>query len=102
MRGLVSGGVEFRHTSMASLANWLTPNMPALHPLTDRPVIDKTGLTSFFDFTLLWTPDGVAPLPEVNAPSLPTALEQQLGLRFVPTKIAVDALVVDYAEKPVN
>lgn len=46
-----------------------------------RPVIDKTGLTGRYDIEVRWTPESApldlpppAPIPEVDGPSLYTAL----------------------------
>jgi uncharacterized protein (TIGR03435 family) len=77
----------------------------------DRPVVDQTGLTGKYDFTLDWTPDesqfggrgGQAPPPADNAevpPDLYTAIQQQLGLKLESTKAPVDVLVIDRVEKP--
>ena len=64
----------------------------------DRPVLDHTGLTDRYDFKLSWTPDesqfialGVKITPpttdEPNAPpSLSTAMQEQLGLKWKPPK----------------
>lgn len=73
----------------------------------DRPVVDKTGLTGKYDFDLEWAQDesqfggdvGAAPT-DANAAPLFTAIQQQLGLRLVATRGAVDALIVDKAERP--
>lgn len=77
----------------------------------DRPVIDQTGVTGRWDFTLDWTPDefqftsmGNANLPpqpkdEVH-PDLYTAIQQQLGLKLEPTKAQTEVLVIDKVEKP--
>jgi uncharacterized protein (TIGR03435 family) len=77
----------------------------------DRPVVDQTGLTGRFDFTLNWTPDesqfgGMGlkvPPPSDKAdapPPLFTAIQEQLGLKLVPTKAMVDVMVIDKVEKP--
>jgi uncharacterized protein (TIGR03435 family) len=57
-----------------------------------QPVIDKTGLTGDYDFKLAWD--------EVNGPSLSTALQEQLGLKFESEKVPVTVLVVESAQKP--
>ena len=72
-----------------------------------RPVIDQTGLTGYFDFTLSFQP--VLP-PDASADSLPpelrdlptifTALRDQLGLRLTPTKGTFENLVIDGVERP--
>lgn len=65
---------------------------------THRPVLDETGLTGDFDFTLSWAPNPDAP-NAVGIPDLYTALQQQLGLRLESKKGPVEILVVDHAEK---
>ena len=97
----------------------LHPQMPmsVLATLLSRferqVVIDMTGLTGPFSVDLQWTPDafrnrvsqdGAAPLVNgqpvnVDGLSLPTALQEQLGLRLESRKGSVDVLVVDHAEK---
>jgi uncharacterized protein (TIGR03435 family) len=56
------------------------------------PVIDKTGLTGEYDFTLSWDDNA--------GPELTTALQEQLGLRFETQKVPVTTFVVDSAKKP--
>jgi uncharacterized protein (TIGR03435 family) len=81
-----------------------------------REVVNRTGLTGKYDFTLQWTPDEVetaiiarntgqqipdtASQPESSGPSIFQAVEQQLGLKLVPTKGAVDVIVIDHIERP--
>jgi uncharacterized protein (TIGR03435 family) len=67
-----------------------------------RPVLDRTGLAGNYNFELTWTPD-VAPCSDStdnNAPSIFTALREQLGLRLDSIKGPVDTIVVDRAERP--
>jgi uncharacterized protein (TIGR03435 family) len=76
----------------------------------DRPVVDHTGLSGRWDFTLTWTPDEtqfaslgvhIPPPPDsAAAPALFTAIQQQLGLKLESTKERVDVLVIDRVEKP--
>ena len=67
-----------------------------------RPVLDRTGLTGNFDVDLSYTPDN--PAVDVttpsNAPSLTTAIREQLGLRLEPSKAPVDVLVIDRVKPP--
>jgi uncharacterized protein (TIGR03435 family) len=68
-----------------------------------RLVVDKTGLTGKYDFTLKWTPDmGLgADSPSADAgPTLFTALQDELGLRLQPTKAPVDVIVIDHVDLP--
>jgi uncharacterized protein (TIGR03435 family) len=68
-----------------------------------RMIIDKTGLTGKkFDFELKWAPDDRRDAANAAdaAPSLFTALEEQLGLKLVPSKAPVEVLVIDHMEKP--
>jgi uncharacterized protein (TIGR03435 family) len=78
----------------------------------DKPVVDQTGLTERYDFTLNWTPDQSqfasfgAHIPPPNPddpnplPSLYTALQEQLGLKMDVTKANVDVMVIDHMDKP--
>lgn len=65
-----------------------------------RPVIDRTGLTAHYDFKLEWTPDTDQQDPDSPAPSLFTAIQEQLGLRLESEKGPVEVLVIERAEKP--
>ena len=72
-------------------------------PEVDRVVVNRTGLIGTFDFELTWTPDlplGTTSRGDSKAPSLFTALEEQLGLKLEPTKSSADVLVIDHVEKP--
>jgi len=74
----------------------------------DRPVVDQTGLTGRWDFTLEWTPDpsqfGGRALPVGRAdrqpPALATAIQEQLGLKLESKRTGVDVLIIDRVEKP--
>ena len=86
--------------------------MSMLADLVGRPVIDKTGLTGMYDFTLKYTPEGRvlgpfgpvpgAPPPVVDpdAPSLSTAVQEQLGLRLESARVPIEVLVIDRIERP--
>jgi len=67
----------------------------------DRPVIDRTGLNGRYDMTLKWTYDeDRAPTDGTAAPTLFTAMQEQLGLKLEPMKAMTDVLVVDKVERP--
>jgi len=77
-----------------------------------RFVVDKTGLSGSYDFTLTWTPDQMpgagqrppgAPEPppiDPNGASLFTAVQEQLGLKLDSQRGPVAMLVIDRAERP--
>jgi len=73
-----------------------------LAPMAGRYVMDKTGLTGPFDLELKWTPDQGAAAPNdiADAPSLFTAIQEQLGLKLESQRGPVDVLVIDGAERP--
>jgi uncharacterized protein (TIGR03435 family) len=77
--------------------------------ILERPVVDQTGLTDRYDFTLEWRPDalpGGGPVPQPlpqnieDRPDLMTAMRQQLGLKIESGKTAVEVLVIDKLTKP--
>ena len=68
-----------------------------LYDWTGRAVIDRTGIADRVDFTLTWAPEGA---PDSDAPSIFTAIQEQLGLKLQPARGPVDVLVVDSAERP--
>jgi uncharacterized protein (TIGR03435 family) len=102
-RGL--GDLPVRNANMADFAGVMQSTV------LDRPVVDHTGITGRYDFTLKWTPDefqfaglGIKPPPPTGnaaeAPDLFNAIQEQLGLKLTPTKASADVLVVDHVEKP--
>lgn len=107
--------------TLSSLASLLSTQL-------NRPVVDETGLTGDYDFTLDFAPDetmrpgassgalvlsvpgpvagsggggaaGSEPRDPSTAPSIFSAIQSQLGLKLEPKKGAVDMIVVDRAEK---
>jgi uncharacterized protein (TIGR03435 family) len=76
--------------------------------MQNRPVVDRTGLKGFWDFTLEFVSDGIperkgpdgAMLPPLDGPNIYTALREQLGLKMEAQKTAVDVYIIDHVEKP--
>jgi uncharacterized protein (TIGR03435 family) len=66
---------------------------------TDRPVIDRTGITDRFDFHVEFAPEGADPSDDLAAPSISFALGL-LGLKLETTKGPREFLVIDRVEKP--
>ncbi len=84
----------------------------ALANQVGRPVLDETGLTGVYDLTVSFMPDaggrgglpppGAPDVPPIdpNAPALPTALVEQLGLKLEAAKGPVETIVIDSIEPP--
>lgn len=70
----------------------------------DRPLIDGTGLPGKLDFTMVWVPDTRPgpgqPAQDVSGPSYIEALNDQLGLKLVPSTGPSHYLVIDHIEEP--
>jgi uncharacterized protein (TIGR03435 family) len=103
-------GIMMGSGSIVGQAAHLDALVPLFSILVGRTVVDKTGLTGTYDFKLKWTPDqnlaatstgsaGVQP-PESSAPSLFTAIQEQLGLKLEPGKGPVEVIVIDHVERP--
>jgi uncharacterized protein (TIGR03435 family) len=69
-----------------------------LSQIVGGTVIDQTGLTANYDFTLSYAPDPTR--ADDTRPSILTAMPEQLGLKFVPKKEPVNVLVIDRVEEP--
>jgi uncharacterized protein (TIGR03435 family) len=81
----------------------------------NRPVMDATGVSGKYEVALMWVPDngprvaaasspGAEPVAPVTSdsdpgPTLPTAIQEQLGLKLQPKKMMVDVLIIDHVEK---
>lgn len=106
-----NGKLEAQAAGMSQLVNLL---MQPFAGSVGRRVVDKTGLTGKYSFTLNWSLDaGMAPasmggLPtppptppgDNSAPSIFTALQEQLGLKLQPSTGMFDVVVVDHVERP--
>ena len=78
-----------------------------LSPVLRRPVINETGLAGEFDYDVIFSPEGLGgalvgppPASVSDAPSLETALRDDLGLRLESRRGPVDVLVVDRLDRP--
>lgn len=86
----------FRMQTMETLAERLSlPNM------ANRRVVNKTGLTGLYDFTLYYGAVG-RPIDGLDdsAPSIEVALQDQLGLKLTSSRASIDVLVIDSAKVP--
>lgn len=97
------GSIGVRNSTMEEFAGFLQAR------IVDRPVVDQTGLSGKFDFTLTWRLDPSA-APGADAPPLPpefesrsdifTAFQEQLGLKLEATKAPVGVFVIERVQKP--
>ena len=94
---MIAGGIK-----VDTLAEMLSRNV-------GRQVIDRTGLTGFYDLDLSFNPDVAradsppgAPTSAIDtdAPGLFTALQEQLGLKLEAGSGPVEVLVIDRIERP--
>ena len=107
--GMARGGDDSRRTvdgkgvDIIPAIGLLAPSLTGfLSEALDRTVINKTGLTGAFDFHLEWASQHTSDVPpdDSGAPSIFTAVQEQLGLRLEAGKGPVEFLVIDHAEKP--
>jgi bla regulator protein BlaR1 len=61
-----------------------------------RTILDETGLSGTYNFTLQEPPAS----PESSGPAISAAMEQQLGLRLESQEVSMEVLVIDHVEKP--
>ena len=105
-------GIRIGPGNMAVGGSPMSQVATSLSMFAGRIVVDKTGLSGSYDFTLTWTPDQMpgagqrppgAPEPppaDPNGPSIFTALQEQLGLKLDSQKGPVSVLVIDRVERP--
>jgi uncharacterized protein (TIGR03435 family) len=91
IKSTAPGNVTATSVAMGSIAHTMSV-------WVKRTVVDRTGIDGNWDFTLTYAPEGVS---ESSAPSIFTAVQEQLGLKLEPTTGPVDVLVVDSAQRPV-
>ncbi len=60
---------------------------------TDHIMVDETGLTGYYDFTVKLSRDK-------DGPTLEQQIEDQMGLRVEQRKAPVETFVIDSAERP--
>jgi uncharacterized protein (TIGR03435 family) len=80
----------------------LATTMPTMTGLAaiPRPVIDRTGLSGLYDFSLHWnwTPEGGE--TGDNAAAFREVLKGQLGLNLKPSNAPMSFVIVDQVERP--
>jgi bla regulator protein blaR1 len=91
-----------RNITMEQIAQY----MPSWQNI-GRPVVDRTGLSGRYDFSLYSMPERNDPLASstdaqlnTGAPTFLEALKEQLGLELRSTKAPIQVLVIDHVERP--
>jgi uncharacterized protein (TIGR03435 family) len=92
--------INGKKSTMAGVAKMLSVALK-------RPVVDETGLTSYYDLDMKWNdPDAPGGQPRVtgfgaeNAGLLNSILQDELGLRLTNANGPVEYWVVDHVEPP--
>jgi len=107
----ISGGMSARQTISARRVG-LDLLTTLLENRIGEPVVDKTGLTGKYDFSLAFSnvglesalsalvaPPGAAPAAAEPAPTIFQAVQQELGLRLVEKKVPVETVVIEKIAK---
>jgi len=91
-----SGRMIFENESMPDFAFALSTLV-----VVGRVVVDKTGLTGNYDFKLNFAPPDRLSDPSTtqDAPSIFTAVQEQLGLRLEAQRAPVEFLVIEHVER---
>jgi uncharacterized protein (TIGR03435 family) len=87
-----------RRIPLALLATSL-PTMTGM-AVIPRPVVDQTGLTGFYDFTLHWAFATGGSENGDNSAAFHEALKNQLGLELKSSRAPIDILIIDHVERP--
>jgi uncharacterized protein (TIGR03435 family) len=100
--GPAAGGIGFQKTSMSEFAGRFLSSIPMI----GRPVLDKTGLSGLYDFTLQLSPSANGDAGAIKRAAVEEGFSlfvyalDQLGLRLESEKAAIDFLVIDHVERP--
>ncbi|MGH9574471.1 MAG: TIGR03435 family protein [Candidatus Acidiferrales bacterium] len=94
-------GVDGRNQTVTLTNATMNVIVEEIHIFTDRPVIDKTGLSGNYDIKFEATPAfRFDTNPDPHDISILTALPEQTGLKMESEKHMVDVIVVDHVEPP--
>jgi uncharacterized protein (TIGR03435 family) len=104
--GLLPGHLSLRRVDMSAFASVLWRRA------VQRPIVDRTGLNGQFDIDLTYLPElesingrpasesPFLPAQVTGAPSVFTAVQEQLGLKLESARGPVDVMVIDRIELP--
>ena len=94
------GRIQFGGRPLSTLLNALTA-------ITQRRIVDRTGLAGDWQFDISFNPPAVPPgmdipPPDPSAASLYTVLQEELGLRLDTARVPMPVMVIDRVERPVE
>jgi uncharacterized protein (TIGR03435 family) len=92
------GSLIFNNTSMPQFAD----HLEIMRRQVDRPVVDRTGLTGVFDFSLKFADtdtDMRTAMVQGDSASVFNLIQQQIGLKLEAKKGPVEIIVIDYVNK---
>jgi bla regulator protein BlaR1 len=101
------GGIHFDRQRLVAQGVPVRALLFHLSRQLHRTILDETGLSGTYDFTLKLSDaiplgmDRPAP-PESYEPAVSTAIEQQLGLQLEPKNVRLEVLVIDHVERPLG
>lgn len=90
-----SGRIVGSGATVTQLVNWFSYANGV-----DRAIVDRTGLSGKYDFTLEWSNPLAKGNSDTTRPDIFTALREQLGLRLEPQRAPLKYIVIDHAERP--
>lgn len=103
------GSIVVNNGELTAHAVPMSSLIGALTGVVQKNIVDQSNLAGVYDFHLKWNPNqdmsgmeyaDPSGMPTEGMPSIFTALQEQLGLKLVPTKAPVTILMVDHVELP--
>ena len=95
-----TAGPMMNLTGLKAPLRLLTPWLTSILMNTSRPVVDQTGLAGTYDFKMEWLPDNAPASAAIEAPSIYSAMQEQLGLRLNAQMAPFEILMIDHIERP--
>ena len=82
-------------------ADWAIVSQQIGSALGER-MVDRTGLSGFFDFELTYASRGLSVVGGDSSPDVLAAVRQQLGLKLEPSRAPFEVLVIDSVQRPAS
>lgn len=96
-RRMSDGRLDYTRVNIEAFTKFLSRELGAT-------VVDMTGLDGYYDLSLEWRQDGTASRSDTvvlsSAPSIFTAVREQLGLLLEWRKMPMEFLVIDQVQRP--